>query len=552
LASGFPIGYSTLATQNNSDTDPNTPGKGGLYKAPNIGRQFVDGLFGQQAGVASTAAGTHINLLGDPTLRLHVVKPVSSLTATASGSTVSLSWPAVTGENAVQGYYVYRGWGKNGPFKRVSGANPVTGTGATIQWQEIGVPKGIHTYMVRTVKLEGATAGENMASGRYYNLSGGVTATVDVANGNLWYLTVLRATGGTGSGGGPSSFTSLTSSSVSINSAGLDSSARAWAINNAPGVGPYAIAGHYLDSQNNPHAVRWYNGASPVLGTADKTYGYGINDSKMVTGQIDTAPTFGTIVRAFRWDPTATPAPLFTPLDPLSSGNFCTGSGINNGGTIVGSGKNSLGYYRAIRWQAGQNAATDLNTLLGVDFARQSYAFGVNHAGYIVGKSQYSTANSDYHAVVVRPDGLLNVNVGTVTADAVDLGTLGGNNSEAYKINNLHEIAGSSQISDGTWRGFVKKPGGSLVQINSSIAGGDVYLHGINDSGVAVSAYPYAIIWQEGMGSNGRNLQDYNQSAATFYIYGAEAINNHMTIAGWGWDGSGYRAFMMAPPEEVP
>ena len=129
-----------------------------------------------------------------------------------------------------------------------------------------------------------------------------------------------------------------------------------------------------------------------------------------------------------------------------------------------------------------------------------------------------------------------------------DLDTFtGGDNSEAYAINNLNEIAGASQISGGTWRGFTKKPGGNLIQVNPPSGTDSVYLQGINDSGVAVGAYPNPLIWQEGM-STGRHLNDMKAASPSFYIYGAEAINNQMVVVGWGYDGSVYTAFMLTPP----
>ena len=113
--------------------------------------------------------------------------------------------------------------------------------------------------------------------------------------------------------------------------------------------------------------------------------------------------------------------------------------------------------------------------------------------------------------------------------------------------NDLTEITDSSQISGGAWRGFIKKPGGNLIQVNPPSGTDSVYLQGINDSGVAVGAYPNPLIWQEGM-SGSRHLNDLQSASPTFYIYGAEAINNAMVIVGWGYDGSAYTAFMLAPP----
>lgn len=137
MALGETIGHSAKITQNNR--------YGGLYSAQNYGTR-----------------GTHVTLLGDPTLRMHPVAPSGTVTATlASG--VALAWTA-SPDPGVHGYVVYRGASEAGPFTRVSGGNAV-GLGFT---DPSGTSSSV--YMVRAVKIE--TSG----SGTYYNLSQGIFA----------------------------------------------------------------------------------------------------------------------------------------------------------------------------------------------------------------------------------------------------------------------------------------------------------------------------------------------------------------------------------------
>jgi hypothetical protein len=132
MALGEPIGFGALRTQNN--------GQKGLY----------------QTQINSAAGQIHIALMGDPTLRMHVVAPPSNLTRSGK----SLHWTAST-DTAIVGYHVYRATNPNGPFKRLTTA-PVTSTSYT---DHNGTKTA--TYMVRAVKLE------TSASGTYYNPSQG-------------------------------------------------------------------------------------------------------------------------------------------------------------------------------------------------------------------------------------------------------------------------------------------------------------------------------------------------------------------------------------------
>jgi hypothetical protein len=143
MALGYPIGYSTRLTQNNHT----------LYTIGYGGRQI------------------HIALMGDPTLKMHVVKSpgILALEELPAGG-VSLTWTPP--DDSVAGYHVYRSEDIQGGFARLNPALIVDTTyvdGAPISCREI--------YMVRAVKLE------STASGTYFNLSPGVIDSVDVTAG---------------------------------------------------------------------------------------------------------------------------------------------------------------------------------------------------------------------------------------------------------------------------------------------------------------------------------------------------------------------------------
>lgn len=136
MALGAPIGFSTRLTQNN--------GPDGLYKTE----------------VNTAAGGTHIALMGDPSLCLYAVPPPARLLVATNDLGVKLSWTA-SPDPLVAGYYLYRASNPEGPFQRFT-AGLLTNTDLEVPPAAIA-----STYMVRAVKLE------TSASGSYFNASEG-------------------------------------------------------------------------------------------------------------------------------------------------------------------------------------------------------------------------------------------------------------------------------------------------------------------------------------------------------------------------------------------
>jgi len=141
MGMGETIGYSTLLTQNNFSAYPSTATEG--------------------------RHSNHIALIGDPTLRMHVVEPPSNFSAEVKGEEINLSWTQP--QEMPLGYYIYRASNLYGRFVRLNdeivGGNQFTDTAPL---------DGDAVYMVRAVVLEEA------ASGTYYNLSEGIFARPDV------------------------------------------------------------------------------------------------------------------------------------------------------------------------------------------------------------------------------------------------------------------------------------------------------------------------------------------------------------------------------------
>ena len=117
----------------------------------------------------------HIGLMGDPTLRLHSMQPVTGLTATTTATSVQLNWTA--SPDATAGYHVYRASTPAGPFTRrtssaitASGTNPTATPTTLTMFTDTGLTAGqSFTYLVKAVRMETTPSGTyaNQSLGAY-------------------------------------------------------------------------------------------------------------------------------------------------------------------------------------------------------------------------------------------------------------------------------------------------------------------------------------------------------------------------------------------------
>jgi probable HAF family extracellular repeat protein len=163
----------------------------------------------------------------------------------------------------------------------------------------------------------------------------------------------------------------------------------------------------------------------------------------------------------------------FTGLGTLG-GTYSVATGINASGQIVGQASTADGQYDAFLYTSGTGM-----TALAAPGATYGEALAINNAGQVVGDQFVGSADD---ALLYTPG-----------VGFTDLGPLGtGSDSQAYAINSLGQIAGTSYaLHPPGPNGFLYTPGSGVVNLGN--LGGtspngyplsDAY--GINDSGTVV------------------------------------------------------------------
>ena len=235
---GETIGYSTLASQNNLGVS-----QGGYdFNADN---GFV-----------------HIALMGDPTLRMHMVAPPSALLVSSNGSGgASVSWNA--SPDTVLGYYVYSAPMAAGPFTRLT-SSLLTVTNYTDPVVSTNV------YMVRAVKLEVS------GSGSYSNASQGIFQSLDGTAGAPGII-LFQPTNTTTFGAWPA---------IQINADTFDPA------NSVTNVAFYANGAIIGQTNTPPYSLLWSNvsgGTYALTARALCSSGW-VTNSSAVTVQVASGP----------------------------------------------------------------------------------------------------------------------------------------------------------------------------------------------------------------------------------------------------------------------
>lgn len=302
--------------------------------------------------------------------------------------------------------------------------------------------------------------------------------------------------------------------------------------------------------------------ASPIYSIADlgglggPSTGYAINGSGTVAGWAQNSS--GT-QQAFVSTPNGLEA-----LSVASSDSYAYG--INNSGTVVGttyvngqaygtiwsgSGTTELGagsYAMAINNSgevAGGNGqafvVTDgqlqaLGTPSGIDW---SAAYGINDSGTVVGDGQLS--NGTFRGIVWSPNGSM-----------ILLGTLGGASSQATAINDNGEVVGFASVLSGYQHAFSMMD--AMMIDLGTLGGGSSYAYGVNDSGEIVG-YSYladgdehAFLYDNGTMLDLNSLLPSNSGWELLDAYG---INDSGQITGVGLYDGQLSAFVLTDPPSL-
>lgn len=238
--------------------------------------------------------------------------------------------------------------------------------------------------------------------------------------------------------------------------------------------------------------------------------------------------------------------------------------GVNDAGQVVGYSLKSSGYNHAFLWQNG--AMQDLGTLGGAN--SMSMAFAINNAGQVVGHS--TTAAYKLHAF-------------RWSGGMADLGTLGGDASYGYGINENGQVVGGSFLApypDNTFHAFLSSgamqdlgtagwdsstaygmnDNGQVVgrvalydnQTWNAVLFGGAILGGtqstawdINNDGLIVGeSGGQAMLWEDGQMKNLNSLID---PTSGWTLQSARAINEKGQIVGKGSFNGATRAFLLKP-----
>jgi len=179
-------------------------------------------------------------------------------------------------------------------------------------------------------------------------------------------------------------------------------------------------------------------------------------------------------------------------------GAVSQGKAVNRRGQVVGTSRDALGRTRAFLWEESLGIV-DLKPLTGVNTS----ANDINDNGEIAGGGD--TGFGDFHAYLLS--------AGT----SFDLGTLGGNESEALAVNGRGQVAGHSRGAGGGAPGapakhaFVIAEPGTMIDLGT-LGGATSIAHDVNENGAAVglaetnTGEPRAFLWTatDGMHDLGR------------------------------------------------
>jgi len=293
--------------------------------------------------------------------------------------------------------------------------------------------------------------------------------------------------------------------------------------------------------------------AADLGGLGGPATGYAVNSSGIVAGWSQNSSG---IQQAFVSTPNG--------LQALSSGGSdAYAYGINNSGTVVGttyvngtahgtiwsgSGATDLGansYALAINnsgevvggngeaFAAVNGQMESLGNPSGVDW---SAAYGINDAGTVVGDGQL--ADGSFRGIIWSPAGSMTL-----------LGTFGGTSSQATDVNNSGEVVGFASVGSGYQHAFSMVD--AMMTDLGTLGGGSSYAYGINGGGEIVGYSWLANGDQHAFLYYGGTMLDLNSlipGNSGWELLQAFGINDSGQITGEGLYNGQLSAFLLTDP----
>ncbi|HMX38801.1 MAG TPA: T9SS type A sorting domain-containing protein [Saprospiraceae bacterium] len=159
----------------------------GLASGESIGfcmRETLNAVYNPGLHATQAEGGAHIALLGDPTLRAHIVQPARNVrVAEKACKTLTLAWTAAD-DATVAGYHIYRAASLDGPYERLN-SDAVTDT----TFLDTAPLLGQAYYSVRSTKRQTSPGG-----GIYWNTGTGAPIAVEFEGGEVPQATATGAT----------------------------------------------------------------------------------------------------------------------------------------------------------------------------------------------------------------------------------------------------------------------------------------------------------------------------------------------------------------------
>jgi len=132
------------------------------------------------------------------------------------------------------------------------------------------------------------------------------------------------------------------------------------------------------------------------------------------------------------------------------------------------------------------------------------------------------------------------------------VGTLGGNDTSAGRINSAGEIVGNSMLANGQYHAFVYRQGS--IHDLGTLGGAPSAIGGINNQGVIVGEAKdaqgslHAFVYRNGVMLD---LNNFIPSGSGWVLTSAHALNDAGQIVGVGQHGGQSRAFLLNPVSDL-